>query len=112
MKNKRESIKKMFKGPSWLLFMVALILCYIIVGIHPGIAVAAKPAPPPPSGPTCERNISADVVALDQAFFLNRLGAAMPQGMIYALKGDVVPISGSTLSHGNARCDLISGPGR
>jgi len=43
--------------------------------------------------PTCARIIKADVVALDQVFFWNRLGAVQPQGMIFALKRDVVPIN-------------------
>src|SRR4051812_8883036 len=34
--------------------------------------------------------VFADVVALDQPFMFNRLGAAQPSGMIFALKGDVV----------------------
>lgn len=38
----------------------------------------------------CKRTLSADVVALDQAFFNNRLGAFQAGGMIFALKGDVV----------------------
>jgi hypothetical protein len=52
---------------------------------------------------TCARMITADVVAFDQVFFWNRLGAVQPQGMMYALRRDVVPISGSTLSAGNVR---------
>lgn len=92
MKTKQKNIK-IIKRRSWLLFIVALILGASSFGIQPGPAIAA----------VCERNISADVVAFDQVFFLNRLGAAEPQGMIYALKGDVVPISGSTLSQGNAQ---------
>jgi hypothetical protein len=51
---------------------------------------------------TCARTITADVVAFDQVFFWNRLGAFQPQGMMYALRRDVVPISGS-LSAGNVR---------
>ncbi len=39
---------------------------------------------------TCARTITAEVVALDQVFFLNRRGACMPHGQIYALKRDVV----------------------
>src|SRR5687767_620326 len=35
-------------------------------------------------------NVTADVVALDQPFFYNRLGANNPAGMIFALKRDVV----------------------
>jgi hypothetical protein len=38
----------------------------------------------------CARTITADVVALDQPYFLNRLGAVSANGMIYALKRDVV----------------------
>src|SRR5687768_9164032 len=52
---------------------------------------------------TCARTLTADVVAFDQVFFWNRLGAVQPQGMMYALRRDVVPISGSTLSPGNVR---------
>jgi len=44
---------------------------------------------------TCNRTISADVVALDQVFFWNRLGAVQPQGMIFALRRDVVAINPS-----------------
>src|SRR5215217_6405 len=39
--------------------------------------------------PECERTIKAAVVALDQPFFYNRLGAVNPAGMIYALRRDV-----------------------
>jgi len=38
----------------------------------------------------CTRTITADVVALDQPFFWNRLGASQPQGMIFALDRDIV----------------------
>ena len=41
---------------------------------------------------TCSRTVNADVVALDQVFFWNRLGAVQPQGMIFALRRDVIPI--------------------
>ncbi|MDI1294080.1 MAG: hypothetical protein PSV18_15250 [Methylobacter sp.] len=46
--------------------------------------------------------ITADVVALDQVLYYNRLGAMNPSGMIYALKRDVVAITGTTPSPGNA----------
>ncbi len=52
---------------------------------------------------TCARTLTADVVAFDQVFFWNRLGALQPQGMMYALRRDVVPASGSSLSPGNVR---------
>ncbi len=38
----------------------------------------------------CARELTADVVALDQVFVYNRLGAYNPGGMIFALKDDVV----------------------
>jgi hypothetical protein len=38
---------------------------------------------------TCTRIVVADVVALDQNYFINRLGALNNLGMIYALKHDV-----------------------
>lgn len=60
------------------------------------VEIAALPA-------GCLRTITADVVALDQPFFWNRLGAVQPQGMIYALRRDVVPTSGTTLTPGNVR---------
>src|SRR3954465_355232 len=59
---------------------------------------AAAQAPP-----GCSRVLHADVVAFDQVFFWNRLGATQPQGMIYALRRDVVPISGTALSPGNVQ---------
>ena len=54
------------------------------------------------SGPSaayspCERMIKAHVVALDQIFFWNRLGAVQPQGMIFALRQNVVPTDGSAV---------------
>src|SRR5205085_1578342 len=53
---------------------------------------------------TCQNTntVTANVVALDQPFMLNRLGAAVPQGMIFALMQDVVPINGPTPGPGNA----------
>lgn len=41
----------------------------------------------------CVRTVSADVVALPQPIMLNRLGAAVPDGLIFALKRDTVPNS-------------------
>jgi hypothetical protein len=63
------------------------------------LAAHAQAAPPT----TCQRQTTANVVALDQPFFLNRLGALEATGMIFALKRDVVPISGTVLSAGNAQ---------
>jgi hypothetical protein len=44
---------------------------------------------------TCSRTIIADVVALEQAYVLNRFGAFVPAGLMYALKEDVVRRSGN-----------------
>lgn len=52
-----------------------------------GEPATAKPAPPPP---TCNREISADVVALPQPIMLNRLGASVPDGLVFALKSDTL----------------------
>ncbi|MDD1626372.1 MAG: hypothetical protein LUQ26_02710, partial [Methylococcaceae bacterium] len=46
--------------------------------------------------------VTADVVAIDQVFYYNRLGAMNPSGMIYALKRDVVSSNGAEPSPGNA----------
>ena len=52
----------------------------------------------------CARTITADVVALDQPFFWNRLGAVQPQGMMFALRRDVVSSSSSSgLTPGNVQ---------
>jgi hypothetical protein len=48
------------------------------------------PAPAKNSPPTCNRTIRVQVVALDQPWMWNRLGASQPGGMIYALARDVV----------------------
>jgi len=60
------------------------------------LIVLASVAPRPASAQTCARQIYARVVAIDQPFFWNRLGAAQPQGQIYALKHDVVSSSGGS----------------
>jgi hypothetical protein len=52
---------------------------------------------------TCTRTITADVVAIDQVWFWNRLGAVQPQGMMFSLRRMVGPVSGTTLTPGNAR---------
>ncbi|HEX8456549.1 MAG TPA: hypothetical protein VF656_04440 [Pyrinomonadaceae bacterium] len=51
-------------------------------------AVVQNPIP----AAVCSRNITANVVALDQLYTYNRLGAFNPAGMMYALKRDVTLI--------------------
>jgi hypothetical protein len=58
--------------------------------------VVAPPLNPPPPA-QCKRTIKADVVALAQPIMLNRIGAAMPGGMIFALKRDTVNEAGTQL---------------
>lgn len=53
-------------------------------------------------GATCNRTLTANVVALDQVFHYNRLGAFNPAGMIYALKRDVVDANNVPLTQGGA----------
>ena len=53
--------------------------------------------------PICNRTIKADVVAFDQIYTYNRFGAFNPAGMMYALRRDVVPITGGAISPGNVQ---------
>ncbi|NHZ83263.1 copper oxidase [Massilia sp. CCM 8695] len=53
------------------------------VGLSVACAAQAAPA-------SCPRTVTAAVVAIDQPMMINRLGAARPGGMIYALRSDVV----------------------
>ena len=41
------------------------------------------------------RTIHADVVAIDQPYVINRLGASQPEGMIFVLKNDLVAKTGN-----------------
>ncbi len=64
----------------------------------------------PAGSAQCERKVYADVVAIDQVIVLNRLGAFLPPWMMYALKRDVEPISGSQLGPGNAQLRIDKRP--
>ena len=57
---------------------------------HPNRRTIARADPGGLDDRRIKRVVRAEVVALDQAFMCNRLGASMPQGMIFALKRDVV----------------------
>src|SRR5258708_3854973 len=52
-----------------------------------------NPAAPRPVAP-CQRTINADVVALPQPIMLNRMGAAIPDGLVFALKADTAMVNG------------------
>lgn len=52
------------------------------------------PAPKPQASPAqCKRTITANVVAMPQPIMLNRLGATIPDGLIFALKRDTVIVN-------------------
>ncbi len=52
---------------------------------------------------TCGTIVTADVAAIDQPIYYNRLGAHDPAGMMFALMEDVVSSSGGAPTAGNAR---------
>ena len=64
---------------------------------------AQKELDAPAPIPTCARTITADVIAFDQIIFYNRFGSFDPGGMMYALRRDVVPITGTQIGPGNAQ---------
>jgi hypothetical protein len=69
---------------------------WLLSGGGDAATLSAAPAPAAPLAPAAQEAtscIEADIVALDQVFFYNRLGAFNPGGMIYALRRDVVPIN-------------------
>jgi hypothetical protein len=70
----------------------------------PGGAAFAQDADRPIGSTICARIVQADVVALDQPWFWNRLGAVEPQGMMFALERDVVASKASFgLTPGNVQ---------
>jgi manganese oxidase len=79
-----------------LLVLAPLVLLVVAVSAQAQLILPDEPPPPPIPAPAptpvCERTIKADVVALDQAIVYNRLGTINPNGMIYALKRDIVPM--------------------
>ncbi len=82
-------------------FSVAGVLALTLVTTTVAYAQAEETITPPP--PNCERTIKADVVAFDQVFTYNRLGAVNPAGMIYALRRDVKANSSAGLVPGNVQ---------
>jgi len=72
-----------------------------------GAILLPTPTPTPTPAP-CSRTIKADVVALDQIIMFNRMGTVNPNGMIYALKQDVVaidPVKGIVAGNVRLRAD-------
>lgn len=62
-------------------------LIWIRIAVGLGLAVSLLPAQD--ASRSCNRTIYANVIALDQPLMVNRLGSAIPGGMIYALARDV-----------------------
>ncbi len=60
-----------------------------------GVALVAVTPAGPAYAQGCARTIKADVVALDQPYMFNRLGAGNLNGQIFALRRDVVPAAGA-----------------
>ena len=98
-----------WRKSSTLIFLLAL--AWLSVTAHAQTQTAAADpvaggdalALPSPT-PACARTIKADVVALDQVIMFNRLGTVNPNGMIYALRQDVVAIdSAKGIVAGNIR---------
>src|SRR5436305_3295609 len=74
--------------------LIAVILLFMVAILPASAQQAASP---------CRNITKADVVALDQAFYNNRLGAFQGGGMIFALRRDVVstdPVKFPTLTAG------------
>ncbi len=70
-------------------------------------ARAQSPAPEP----ACARTVRADVVAIDQAYQLNRLGTARPGGLLFALRRDVESTDGGrTLQPGKVQLKSYKRP--
>ena len=70
----------------------AAILLTGFCSIDSAVASPKPASAPTPATVSCSaaNTVTADLAALDQAFMLNRLGASMPQGMVFALKSDIV----------------------
>lgn len=101
-----------FRGKAYLpAFLLLLALAAVTANAQTQEAVADPAAsaevlalPSPTPVPACARTIKANVVALDQVIMFNRLGAVNPNGMIYALKQDIVAIDPALgLVAGNVR---------
>src|SRR5215472_1162987 len=77
-----DEMRRISSRKPWLLFGS------VMFGVLLALA-SAGPSGAQTAG-ICKRQLTANVVALDQVFFYNRLGAENPAGMIYALRRDVI----------------------
>src|SRR5689334_79377 len=95
IKLEKERKARRLSAPTLLLLLLTLggvVRAQQSTGAAPPVLVD----PPAPEGPSCNRVITADVVALDQPIVYNRLGALNPGGMMFALRNDVKAINASS----------------
>ena len=85
----------------------SVVVAFSIVGLtSTSLATSARA-----QTPTCSRTIVADVVALDQAYQVNRLGTSRPGGLLFALRDDVEAIDGKgVLQAGGVRLRAYKRP--
>jgi manganese oxidase len=81
-------LRRLLAGPSLAIGIALLAFS------TPAAAQDVRPCPTPS---TCQRLVTAKVVALDQPLMFNRLGSGFSGGMVFALKRDVV-VKGTTTS--------------
>ena len=91
------------KGTSLPKRLCRIVMLVTIVSAVASTAIAQKEPDAPVPIPTCARTITADVVAFDQIIFYNRFGSFDPAGMMYALRRDVRPITGTQIGPGNTQ---------
>jgi hypothetical protein len=95
---RHEYIGRCFLGLVGLGTAVAMLVC------SPTRLLAAEPAQPPViPARKVERTIKADVVAIQECIPVNRLGATMRGGMLFALKRDVIGTDGGDPKPGEAQ---------
>ena len=61
-----------------------------LAGLALSAIVGAYPAADAHAAIVCEREVTADVVVIDMPLMFNRIGAGNPNGMMYALRRDVI----------------------
>ncbi len=96
--SRHPSLSERFSLPrSWSWFGSRALVPWIVVMLAPTTVFAdGRSCPQIEPIDACPRIVTADVVALDQPYFFNRLGASQPNGQIFALRSDVVCMQGTS----------------
>ena len=90
------------KPASWRRLIIGLLHLVVLPIVMGAASRAATEEPAAPAH--CVNTVKADIVALEQAYVLNRFSAFVPAGMLFALRADVVALDPSKpLRPGNAR---------